>query len=144
MEDTWASRDLPVLDAVVRQVDELLPVSKSPDASDIAASTGLPLSDVITALNALDGEYIALHRSLDPSGWYITAVTPRARREVGQWPTGESLIERLATGLSQAAEQEKDPEQKRKLLAVARELGGAAKTIAVNVASEMLEHRLPH
>jgi hypothetical protein len=29
-------------------------------------------------------------------------------------------------------------------MAVARELGGAAKTIAINVASEILEHRLPH
>jgi hypothetical protein len=71
-------------------------------------------------------------------------VTPEARRAVGQWPTGGSLIERLAMGISQAAEHEKDPEQKRRLLSVAHELGGAVKAIAINVASEILEHRLPH
>ena len=71
-------------------------------------------------------------------------MTPRARREVGQWPTGEGLVERLAAGISQAADQEQDPEQKRRLALVARELAGAAKAIAINVASEILEHRLPH
>jgi hypothetical protein len=43
----------------------------------------------------------------------------------------------------QAVEKEADPERKRRLLAVARELGGAAKSIVINVASEILEHRLP-
>ncbi len=44
----------------------------------------------------------------------------------------------------QAVEKEADPEQKRRLLAVARQLGGAAKSIIINIASEILEHRLPH
>jgi hypothetical protein len=144
MEDTWASRELPVLEAVVSQVDEVAATGGYPEAADVADRTGMPLADVLTALNALDGEFIALHRSLDPSGWYITSVTLRARRAVGQWPTGESLIDRLTAGITQAAEQEEDPERKRKLMSVARELGGAVKTIAINVASEILEHRLPH
>jgi hypothetical protein len=144
MEDTWASRDLPVLEAAVSQVDKLLPLNKTPEAIDITETTGLPIPVVITALNALDGEYVVLRRSLEPAGWDITAVTPHARRAVGQWPTGESLVQRLAAGISQAAEHVQDPEQKRRLLTVARELGGAAKTIAINVASEILEHRLPH
>jgi hypothetical protein len=45
---------------------------------------------------------------------------------------------------SQAAEQEQDPEKKRRLLSAARELGGTAEAIAINVVSEILEHRLPH
>ena len=44
----------------------------------------------------------------------------------------------------QAIGKEADPERKRRLLAVARELSGAAKSIAINVASEILELRLPH
>ena len=144
MEDTWASRDLPVLDAVVSQVDELLPTGDIPEAIDIGDATGLEIQEVVTALNALHGEYLELHKALELSGWFITSVTPAARRAVGQWPTGENLIERLAIGINQAAEQETDPEQKRRLKAVARELGGAVKTTAINVASEILEHRLPH
>lgn len=144
MKDTWANRDLPVLDAVVGQLDDLSRTGAYPEAADIAASTEMEITDVLAALIALDGDYIALHRSLKPSGWHITSVTPAARRAVGQWPTGESFIDHLASGIAQAAEQENDPEQKSKLLAVARGLGGAAKAIAVNVASEMLEHHLPH
>jgi hypothetical protein len=50
----------------------------------------------------------------------------------------ESLIEPLAAGIAEAADQEADPERKRRLAVVARELGGMAKAIAVNVASQML------
>jgi hypothetical protein len=57
-------------------------------------------------------------------------------------PAGDSLIERLAAGISQAAEHEKDPERKRRLLSVAPEFGGAVKASAANVASAILEHRL--
>jgi DNA-directed RNA polymerase specialized sigma subunit len=144
MDDTWASRDLPVLEAAVSQIDQLFKTHQYPDATDIAAITGMDILDVITALNALDGTFIKLSRSLEPSRWHITDVTPAARHEVGQWPTGESLVERLAAGISQAVEQEQDLEQKRRLLSVAHELGGAVKAIAINVASEILEHRLPH
>jgi len=84
MEDTWASRDLPVLDAVVSQFDELSRTGACPDAADIAASTGLEIIAVIAALNALDGEYVTVRRPLEPSSWDVTSVTPAARRAVGQ------------------------------------------------------------
>lgn len=147
MEDTWANRDLPVLDAIVRQLDELsrLGGGRVLQAADVATSTGLDVGDVAAALTALDGEYVTLVKGAGgASQWNIMAASADARRAVGQWPTGESLVERLAAGIAQAAEQEKDPEQKRRLRAVARELGGAAKAIAINVATEMLEHRLQH
>jgi len=85
-----------------------------------------------------------VRRPLEASSWDVTSVTPAGRRAVGQWPTGERLIEQLASGISRAAEQESDPERKRRLLMVARGLGGAAKAIAVNVASSILEQHLPH
>jgi hypothetical protein len=145
MKATWASRDLPVLEAAVRLFEEMYTAGLMPDAADIASATGLDALDVAKALDALDGEYLDLQRTGgDLSSWFVGSITPDARRAVGQWPTGESLIDQLAAGISQAAEREPDPEQKTRLRAVARELAGAAKTIAVNVASEMLEHRLPH
>jgi len=143
MEDTWASRDLPVLEAVAARIDELF-TGGYPEAWEIAESTGMEVLDVVAALNALDGTYIELRKGLTPPKWHIVGVTPAARRAVGQWPTGASFVDRLAAGISEAAEQEENPEQKRRLLSVARGLGGAAKTIAINVASEILEQRLPH
>lgn len=145
MRDTWAGRDLPVLDAAVSLLDEGAAAGIEPEAGDIAARSGLGEAEVATALQALRGEFLDLETPMGGiSCWSVTSVTPEARRKVGQWPTGESLIERLAGGLAEAAEKETDPERKKTLRVVARELGGAVKAVAVNVASEMLEHRLPH
>jgi hypothetical protein len=66
-----------------------------------------------------------------------------ARRAVGQWPTAESLIEKLAAGIAQAAEHESDPERKGKLMAVARGLGSFARDVAVSVAAQTLGQHVP-
>ena len=92
----------------------------------------------------LTGRWSLQRTSGDPEGWFVTGVASAARREVGQWPTGESFIERLAGRIAEAAEQEADPERKQRLRAVASELGGAAKAIAINLASQMLGTQLPH
>ena len=144
MKDTWASRDLPVLDAAVGLVDQMFADSRYPEGGDIAARTGLDIQSVGLALNALADDFIEVQRTGDFARWGVPRVTSAARREVGQWPTAENVIERLAAGIEQAAETESDPEQKRRLLTVARELGGAAKSIAVNVASSYFEHRVVH
>jgi hypothetical protein len=146
MEETWASRDLPVLDAVVRLLDE------SPGmmllGQQVVERTGMDPADVERAVWALNPDYVILGRQLAAEGGIdmqcLDGVTAEARRVVGQWPTGERLVEQLAAGIAQAAERETDPEQKSRLRAIASGLVGAAKTIAVNVASEMIEHRISH
>jgi hypothetical protein len=144
MEATWGGRELPVLEAVIGQIDLLPLTSQWPDARDIASITGLALADVGAALAALDDVYITLMKTVGVSSRYVTAVTPEARRAVGQWPTAESLIEQLATRIGEAAEREADPERKGRLQAVARGLGGVASEIAVNVASAFIERSAPH
>lgn len=144
MDATWGRRDLPVLEAIISDLD-MVPVGGGwPDGADIAAKTGLSLGDVGAALQALDGNYITLIRSGGVGDWHVTAVSQDARRAVGQWPSGESLIEQLAARIGEAAERETDQERKGRLQAVARGLAGAAKQIAVNVASAYLERGLPH
>jgi|SRR5215469_5241259 len=97
MDDTWATRDLPVLDAVVRLLEGKPEVSMA----DIAAKTGLELDAVGRALMALEGPYVSnISKSwgFPPSGWRVSAVTPDARRAIGQWPTPESIVDQLADG----------------------------------------------
>jgi hypothetical protein len=146
MEETWTSRDLPGLDAVVQLLEQSLGGFLL--GRRIEEHTGMDSADVKRAVLALSPDYVILGSQLAEEGGidtqWLDGVTAEARLVVGQWPTGESLVDQLAAGIEQAAEQEPDPEQKRRLLAVARGLGGAAKTIAINVASEILEHRLPH
>lgn len=143
MKDTWASRDLLVLDAAVELVDEMYPASRYPEGNDIAAHAGLDVQSVGAALNALEGEFLEIQRTGDFGRWGVPRVTPAARRAVGQWPTAESLIEKLAAGIAQAAEHESDPERKGKLMAVARGLGSFARDVAVSVAAQTLGQHVP-
>jgi len=69
----------------------------------------MDIQSVGAALNALDGEYIELLRTGDFGCWGIPRITTAARRAVGQWPTAETIIERSAAGMTQAAERESDP-----------------------------------
>lgn len=141
MEDTWAARDLPVLDAVVSLLDEDV-MGAGPEGAEIAERARLPLDDVGAALLALKDEFLYLQTpGGGPGAWFVSRVTGDARRTVGQWPTGESLIDRLAAGVAEAAEREPDPERKRTLKAVAGGLGGMARAVAVNVATQMIEHK---
>jgi hypothetical protein len=133
MDETWLSRDLRVLDAVVELLEDQDLVQ--PDA--VAARTGLDSREILRALHALDGTYVRLHR--DMSGGFVDGVTPEARRAVGQWPSGESLIRQIADGLAAAAEKETDPEQKSRLRQAAALLGGAARDIAIGIAERYAE-----
>jgi hypothetical protein len=136
MDETWLSRDLPVLDAVVELLEDQ-PMAKP---AAIAERTGFEAAEVVRALRALDGEYV--HLNTDLGGRSAAAVTPKARQAVGHWPSGESLIQQLVDGLVSAAEKEADPERKGRLHQAAALLGGAARDIAVGVAQAYADRRL--
>jgi len=137
VEDTWAGRDLPVLDATVSMLEDSYMVT----VSDIADRTGLQLPEVARSLEALDPTYVDFRKTEtggDPRFWYVLKATPEARREVGQWPTPQSLITRLAEGLSAAAEQEGDPDRKSLLTHTAGLLGDSLRDVAIRVAAAIV------
>jgi hypothetical protein len=138
VESTWASRDLPVLDATVR----LLEPGSMPEVRDIAAETGMTAETVMAALHTLNGTFVDLQVGLSLEGSYVRAVSADARREVGQWPTAESLAAQLIEAFSKAAEREPDPEAKSRLRSIAGWLGGAGSQIAINVLSSVVGHKL--
>ena len=94
VEDTWGKRDVPVLKAAVALLEQSYMVT----VSDIAEQTGLELADVARSLDAMDPTYVDFRKTEtggDPRFWYVHKVTPEARQQVGQWPTPESLVDRL-------------------------------------------------
>lgn len=136
VEDTWVSRDLPVLDATVALLED----TDLPEVADIAGRTGIPVADVARALKAMDGVYLGLQVTMgDSARWFVRSVTPEARRAAGQWPTGDSLVTRLVEGLNAAAEHERDPERKSRLRQAAALLGGGVRDIAVDIAAKVIE-----
>ena len=111
---------------------------------DIAERTGLDKMDVARALDALEGPYIADYQRLitggDPTNWHVDRVTEAARRAVGQWPTPESLVDRLVQGLNQAAERDTDPARKRRLREAATVLGETARGVVTEVVAKVIVH----
>ncbi len=137
MHDTWAARDLPVLDATIALLEHSYMVT----VTDIATSTGLELAAVATALEALDPVYVDFRKTTtggDPRFWYVFKVTPEARRAVGQWPTAEALAGRLAEELSAAAQDESDPQRHGLLTYAARLVGDTLRDATVRAAAHVL------
>lgn len=137
MHDTWAARELPVLDATVSLLEESYMVT----VSDIAARTELEPAAVARSLEALDPDYVDFRKTTtggDPTFWYVLKVTPEARRVVGQWPTPDSFVTRLAEELSAAASQEDDAERKGLLSYAARLVGDTLREAAVRAAGQVL------
>lgn len=141
MEDTWVNRDLPVLDAIVRLLDEgnfLVTVN------DVASETGFDPATVDRAITALEGSYVAEYQRLmsggDPRSWRVEKVTPAARTAVGQWPTPEGLVDRLAEAFGKAAEDEPDTKKKGKLREVAAFFASTGRDVATEVASKVILH----
>jgi hypothetical protein len=135
--DTWAARDLPVLDATVGLLERSYMVT----VTDIAAQTGLDPSVVAQALEALDPVYVDFRKTTtggDPRFWYVFKVTPEARRAVGQWPTAEALASRLAEELAAAAQQEADGERQGLLAYAARLVGDTLRDATVRAAGAVL------
>jgi predicted transcriptional regulator len=137
VHDTWAARDLPVLEATVALLEQSYMVT----VTDIATRTGLDVAEVARALEALDPTYVDFRKTTtggDARFWYVFKVTPEARRAVGQWPTAQSLAGRLAEELAAAAKDESDPQRQGLLAYAARLVGDTLRDATVRAAEQVL------
>jgi hypothetical protein len=140
MYETWVSRDLPVLAAIVEWRDAD-PMGIGPTLGQLSELTGFDGTDVLRAIRALDGTFISMQLmggggDLSPS--FVTGIGAGARQTVGQWPSGESLVEQLVAGLRAAEMSESDPVQKGRLRAAVDALSGIARDVVVQVATSVV------
>jgi hypothetical protein len=142
IESTWAIRELPILAAALRFVD----AGEAPRLADLCAETGLSPRDFRVGLEALanaDPPYVEVDWAGGWSdekvgGFRLNDVSERTRRELGSWPSANGLVEQLVAALDQAAENELEPERKKRLSTTAGVLGGMARDIAVSVIATRL------
>lgn len=135
MEDTWWSRDLPILDAAV----ELFQKQDFVEVRELVRATGFKVDDVAQALFDMREVYVSEIQSMGPKDqWSISEVTPEARRAVGQWPSPENVVSRLAEAFTTAAEREPDPERRSKLRAVGSFLRESGKDFAAEVVAKVI------
>ena len=93
LNDTWYSRDLPVLTAIAEKLER---GSSLVDTEQLIDQLGLTRQDLTAALRALDVEYLIVRwparitfRRSDPS-IVVERITSRAREAVGLWPSAEA------------------------------------------------------
>jgi DNA-binding Lrp family transcriptional regulator len=136
-EETWSWRERPLLEIALREVDSRGQV----DFEELAAETGLDPVVVWRTMKFLDdaGYVDAYHASM-PSG-FVASVSERTRRTLGSWPSPETLLDQMVRAFAEAAEREVEPEQKSKLLSVAEELGGAGRTLALDLIAAFLRQQ---
>lgn len=137
MDDTWAARELPVLNAAAA----LLESSYMVTVSDIAERTGLEQPDVARALDALHPTHVDFRKTEtggDPTFWYVLKITPEGRRAAGQWPTAEGLVDRLVTAFRDAASREQDPQRQSQLNQAAGLLSDNVRDVAVQAAAAIV------
>jgi hypothetical protein len=133
VDSTWENRDLLVLEAAVRFLDENKG-DPAPDGADLAALTGLSMDDVERALIALNGTYLKLQMTGGGAEhWFVPNIHPSGRRAVGQWPSPESVAARLVTAMAAAAETAGSEEERGMLRKTAAWFGGAGRDLLVEV-----------
>jgi hypothetical protein len=127
LPDVWFRRDLPVLRAIVRLVDEGDHGGSPYLLGQVVPASGLPKADVLAAARSLVSAGYA-EALTNHAGDIVrfTGVSPEARRLAGLWPTPQGEWERLLEQL--AAREENAPteverERWRAFLSAARAVG---------------------
>jgi hypothetical protein len=129
--DTWIERDLPVLKAAVEVFEQ---EGDPMEAGDIAAVANLDTDTVQRALRALSTEPFFSKGMETANGdiLWVGKPTGKALRIAGQWPSPETLLDRLIEALETAGEDEaRVSEERSKLKQVAAGLRTAAAQIAI-------------
>ncbi len=104
LDDAWFPRDLPVLRAIARLVDE--PASGgAPYLGQVVPASGLPKADVVAAARALlAAGYVEALTNYSGEIVRFTGISPEARRLSGLWPTPQGEWDRLLEQLAARAE----------------------------------------
>lgn len=113
LDDTWQTRDFPVLLEVARQADRQPRRFRLP-VGQVAEAIGLNKEDVRTAAHWLaEAGLVQVDRRGDSVAAF-EGISVEARTRVGLWPTPEVAADRLIAALRQSVEKAATPEEKTK------------------------------
>ena len=143
-EDTWFSRDLPVLVAIVTLYDR--ESFGFITYEQIAEQTGLSGDVVSRSMRALrGGGYIETPPAggRDLSQHLVTGVSPAARVVTGQWPSESSVVERLLVALEAESRSAPTEEQRARLRRLRQALIEAGTLLVAKIIGEVVAPHLP-
>jgi hypothetical protein len=102
LHDRWFDRDLLVLTAAARLLENPDSLGIPPDENDLARMTGLEVEQVLLALTALSPTFLSVNvQNAAGTHVWVQGMTTAAREAVGLWPTVDSLTQHLLDTLDQ-------------------------------------------
>lgn len=146
VEDTWTNRDLPVLEAAVRGVDQHRVAGGGGGIpfQEIADQTGLRENDVYASARALeDAGLVELRLVLPATRGRISAVSGQARQIAGSWPTEETYVDRLLAAVEALEANATDEDTRSRLRKLRDGLAAAGRDLLVSVAAATISGQIP-
>jgi hypothetical protein len=129
LRDRWFDRDLLVLTAAARLLEDPDGRGIPPDENALARVAGLEVEQVLLALTALSPAYLSINvRNAAGTHVWVQGMTTAARQAVGLWPTADSLAQHLLDTLDRMVRQASGEDQSRleQLRAHLTSVGGEA------------------
>ena len=119
LPDVWFTRDLPVLRAIARLVDEPKH-GGNPYLGQVVPASGLAKPEVLAAARALaDAGYVQVLTTYSGEIVRFTGISAEARRLAGLWPTPQGEWERLLEQLAARAQNAPTDVERRRWQAMA-------------------------
>ncbi|MCO7238405.1 DUF4423 domain-containing protein [Aeromicrobium sp. CnD17-E] len=135
LHDTWHARDLPVLRTTVALMDGN---TRPPGYQEIAGEAHVSEDETRAALLNLHRAGLieaTISNDFEDAGvLWVTNVSREALTLSGQWPSPETIADRLLITLQELAEHGSDPVEKAKARKALDALGGFSRDLLVSVA----------
>lgn len=126
LADVWATRDLPVLIEITRQVDD---GGSGARGHVVAKALGLSEDDVARSVSALARNgYVIEQAGFIGHGW-VSDVTEKAYLATGLYPSSEDTVDAFVEALRKAADQTDNPDEKSGLRKLARSAGDVSTNV---------------
>ena len=123
VSDVWFRRDLPVLRAIARLVDEPAH-GGAPYLGQVVPASGLPKAEVVAGARALvSAGYVEALTNYAGEIVRFTGISAEARRLAGLWPTPQGEWDRLLQQLTARAENAPTDVERRRWRALADAAG---------------------
>lgn len=138
-DSTWETEELWLLEAIRNM--EVVEPGRPPYLQEAVAGTGLDMVRAYRAVVSLVQDEYLRAEHIDPSSAYGITLTPRGRRAIGQWPSGDAYSD-LMLLLEQRIAITSDPVDRDRLQRLQDAIGDVGKSVTGAVLAALIQRNM--